>query len=114
MVAYAPYINGQALIARGKGVSGVLVRGVLPERERQVSEVTAKLIEGRSSPQPASLASSSVMASPGSSTSSSARRCRLVVPQAQASPAGAAAALQRFTWSEFFRPTCTSTTAVWC
>src|SRR5688572_3460623 len=46
VLAYAPYINGQALVARGKNVNGVMVRGVLPEREKEISDVAGKVIEG--------------------------------------------------------------------
>ena len=37
---------GQGRVARGKSVSGVMVRGVLPSEEMQVSEFGSRLIEG--------------------------------------------------------------------
>jgi lipoprotein-releasing system permease protein len=43
----APYIAGQGMVARGKTVSGVMVRGVLPSEEMQVSEFGDRLIEGQ-------------------------------------------------------------------
>src|SRR5438132_265676 len=43
VVGYAPYIQGQALVARGKDVSGIMVRGVLPEYEGRVSEINDKM-----------------------------------------------------------------------
>src|SRR3989338_42470 len=43
----APYIAGQGMVARGKTVSGVMVRGVLPSEEMQVSEFGSRMIEGK-------------------------------------------------------------------
>ena len=42
----APYVQGQAMLMHGGEVSGVLVNGILPEREAEVSIVTEKLIKG--------------------------------------------------------------------
>src|SRR3989337_1234581 len=36
VVGAAPYVLGQAMVARGKAVSGALVRGVLPPQEDEV------------------------------------------------------------------------------
>lgn len=38
----APFINGQALIVRGDVMQGVMVRGIAPEQEAQVSDVAAR------------------------------------------------------------------------
>ncbi len=43
----APYITGQGMVSRGKAVSGVMVRGILPSEEQQVSEFGSRMIEGR-------------------------------------------------------------------
>ena len=43
----APYISGQGMVSRGKAVSGVLVRGILPSEEQQVSEFGSSMIEGK-------------------------------------------------------------------
>lgn len=37
----APYVDGQAMILQNDVMRGVLVRGILPEQERQVSEVAS-------------------------------------------------------------------------
>src|SRR5204862_3349877 len=42
----APYVLGQAMLARGKNVSGAFVRGIFPEEERKVSEIADKMIDG--------------------------------------------------------------------
>jgi len=47
VIGHAPYILGQGMVTRGKGVSGVVVRGVLPSQEQQVSELADKMFEGR-------------------------------------------------------------------
>jgi lipoprotein-releasing system permease protein len=44
--AAAPFINGQALIARGEDMRGVVVRGVLPSEESKVTPLAAKLQSG--------------------------------------------------------------------
>jgi lipoprotein-releasing system permease protein len=98
VIAYAPFINGQALVARGKGVSGVMVRGVEPTREAQVSEVADRLIEGKMADlKPGEFGvvvgygiAWKLDLKVGSSVS-------LVVPQAQASPAGLLPRFKRFT-----------------
>lgn len=46
VVATAPYIETQALLAAGSKSSGVLVTGVLPERESQVTAVAAQMASG--------------------------------------------------------------------
>jgi lipoprotein-releasing system permease protein len=98
VTAYAPYVNGQALVARGKGVSGVLVRGVLPEREKQVSEVAANLREG--SLDNLKSGEFGVVVGYGIAWKLDLKLgspVSLVVPQAQASPAGLLPRFKRFT-----------------
>ena len=42
----APYVQGQAMLMHGSEVSGVLVNGILPAQESQVSIVAGKMVEG--------------------------------------------------------------------
>lgn len=44
--AAAPYIEARALAAAGDALSGIMLRGVLPEAERDVADVTALMREG--------------------------------------------------------------------
>ena len=44
--AYAPYIYSQGLLSFGRGVTGSLVRGVLPEYESKVSAIGDSLLDG--------------------------------------------------------------------
>jgi lipoprotein-releasing system permease protein len=104
VVAVAPYINGQALVARGKGVSGVMVRGVEPEREAAVSEVAGKLLEGKIADlKPGEFG---VVVGYGIAWKLDLKLgspVSLVVPQAQASPAGLLPRFKRFTVVGIFR-----------
>ncbi|HEU5339031.1 MAG TPA: ABC transporter permease, partial [Sulfuricaulis sp.] len=47
IIARAPDITGQGMVSRGKTVSGVMVRGILPSEELQVSEFGHRMLEGR-------------------------------------------------------------------
>ncbi|MFO1418991.1 MAG: lipoprotein-releasing ABC transporter permease subunit [Methylotetracoccus sp.] len=44
---WAPYIEGQAMVNYERRVSGVMLRGILPDYEPRVSEVARRLVEGR-------------------------------------------------------------------
>jgi lipoprotein-releasing system permease protein len=46
IISAAPNINGQALISYGKEVKGILVKGIEPELEKQVSQLNSYLSEG--------------------------------------------------------------------
>ena len=46
VLATAPYIEGQGMVLRGRNASGVMVRGILPQREQQVSELAGKMVSG--------------------------------------------------------------------
>ncbi len=43
----APYVRGQALLANGSNPRGAILRGVLPEREGEVSDLAAAMKTGR-------------------------------------------------------------------
>lgn len=43
----APYIDGEGMLSGAQGVSGTLIRGVMPDDEPQVSDIGAKMIAGR-------------------------------------------------------------------
>ena len=46
IVATAPYVRGESMLSMGKRVSGALVRGVLPGREGDVSDVVSHINGG--------------------------------------------------------------------
>ncbi|HRY30459.1 MAG TPA: ABC transporter permease, partial [Elusimicrobiota bacterium] len=45
--AWAPFVLGQALIRKGSTTLGVVVKGVEPEKESQVTQLDKKLVDGR-------------------------------------------------------------------
>ena len=100
----APYITGQGMIARGKGVSGVMVRGVIPAEEKQVSEFSNHMILGNLEslkPGEFGMVIGSTLAwkldlSLGSEVS-------LIIPQALATPVGLIPRFKRFTVVGIFR-----------
>lgn len=102
--AAAPYVLGQAMAAHGKQVNGVFVRGILPAQERTVAEIADKMVEGQLdalTPGEFGIVVGSALAwkldlRVGSQVS-------IVVPQAQATPAGLLPRFKRFTVVGIFR-----------
>ena len=43
----APYIVGQGMLTKGKAVNGTIIRGILPEYERKVSQLADKMKAGK-------------------------------------------------------------------
>jgi lipoprotein-releasing system permease protein len=43
VIGAAPFINTQALLARGEDMRGAMIRGILPEEEAKVTDLAAKL-----------------------------------------------------------------------
>jgi lipoprotein-releasing system permease protein len=100
----APYIAGQGMLSRGHGVSGVMVRGILPAEEKQVSEFGSRMIEGSLDalkPGEFGIVIGSALAwkldlAVGSQVS-------LIIPQALATPAGIMPRFKRFTVVGIFK-----------
>jgi len=42
----APYVEGQVMIVNGKQVTGIVIRGVLPDQEPKVSDIDRKMVAG--------------------------------------------------------------------
>ena len=47
IVAAAPYIEEQGMVTHGDKSAGILLRGVLPDAERKVADLTPHLLSGR-------------------------------------------------------------------
>ncbi len=47
LTGWAPYVEGQVMLNAGRRVSGSLLRGIMPDLEARVSEVTQNLIAGK-------------------------------------------------------------------
>jgi lipoprotein-releasing system permease protein len=45
--AVAPYVNGQGMLSFGQSVQGVMVRGILPEREATLTDLAQKMKSGK-------------------------------------------------------------------
>lgn len=46
IAAAAPYVQGQGMLSFGQSVQGVMVRGILPEQEARITELTEKMKSG--------------------------------------------------------------------
>ena len=46
VTSQAPFILGQGMLTKGSEVTGALIRGILPEKERQVSELLNHVVQG--------------------------------------------------------------------
>ena len=103
VVGVAPYVSGQGMLSVGKSVHGVLVRGVLPEREPEVSEVAAKMVAGRledlHSGEFGIVLGTELAASLGAALGD---KVTLVIPQASVSPVGVQPRFKRFTVKGMF------------
>ena len=103
VIGAAPFVESQAMLTHAARVRGALVRGVLPEREPQVSELRQYLVEGEFG----SLAPGRFNILLGSSLArwldaSVGTRIALVAPQARVTPAGVLPRMRRFTVSGIF------------
>jgi len=46
IVGAAPYVEGEGMLMKGQSVKGTLIRGIIPEQEKEVSVVANKIVEG--------------------------------------------------------------------
>lgn len=98
VVAGAPYVNGQGLLASGGQVRGAVVRGVLPEAEGQVSDLGKQMKLGQLD----SLKPGEFGIVLGNELARALRvsvgeRITLITPQGQVTPAGLIPRLKQFT-----------------
>lgn len=47
VLGVAPYIDGEGMLSGPRGVSGTLIRGVLPDQESSVSDIGVKMVAGK-------------------------------------------------------------------
>ena len=99
----APFVNGQAMLANGSRVTGGLLRGVLPAREGEVSDLGEKMIQGRlDALEPGRfriVLGNELAAALGVDVGD---RVMVITPQATVSPVGMIPRLRRFTVSGIF------------
>lgn len=94
----APYVRAQAMLIHGTGVSGTLIRGVLPEDEPQVSDLVSNMTAGRLD----ALEDGGYGIVLGKALARAlgaivGDRVTLIAPQARVTPAGVLPRLRRFT-----------------
>ena len=103
VVGVAPFVEAQAMLAHAGRVQGAMIRGVLPSREPQVSEVGRYLVEGdvaSLAPRRFNVLLGRVLAIRlGASVGSAVN---LIAPQARITPAGMIPRMRRFTVTGIF------------
>ena len=98
VIAAAPYIEAQGMLINGSSVNGSLIRGVLPKREPDVSNVSSKMKKGRFSDLKAGkfgvILGQDLARILGVNVGD---KVTMVTPSANVTPAGVAPRLKRFT-----------------
>lgn len=97
VLGVAPFIRTQAMLTNAGGVQGALIRGVLPEKEPEVSVVADKMVQGKLT----DLESGSYNILLGHALANSLRanvgdKVTVVAPQPNSTPAGIVPRLKRF------------------
>ena len=100
----APYILGQGMLTKGSQATGALIRGIAPQREREVSEVLGHIVEG----DPEALRPGEFGIILGDSLArilgvSVGGKVTVVAPKGKVTPAGLLPRLKRFTVVGLFR-----------
>ena len=103
-LAFAPFVEAQAMLTHGDRVSGVHVRGILPERESAVSEVARRMVSGTLD----SLAGGQFHLVLGEPLARSLNvdigdKLTVISPRAAVTPIGVRPRLRRFTVSGLFK-----------
>lgn len=103
VLAYAPYIDGQGLISYDGSVSGILIRGVDPDYESRVDDITHKLVQGKFS----SLESNNFNIILGQDLARQlgaglGDKITIITPNGQVTPAGMIPRLKQFTITGIF------------
>ena len=104
VIGEAPYVEGQGMLISGQKVSGVLLRGILPEQEGAVSDVISAITQGSiEALQPGRygiILGRELAMVLGVAVGD---KVTLVTPQVNVTPAGIMPRLKRFTVSAIFQ-----------
>ncbi|OED39934.1 cell division protein FtsX [Chromatiales bacterium (ex Bugula neritina AB1)] len=103
VVGAAPYVEGQVMVVKGKQVTGIVVRGVLPEEEPAVSDISEKMSDGEL----ADLTSGSFEIVLGSALATFlgadvGDKITVITPESSVTPVGVLPRMKRFTVSGIF------------
>lgn len=104
IVGAAPYVDGEGMLMNGESVKGVLIRGVLPEQEVEVSVVSDKIIAG--SLQALQPGEFNIVLGADLATSLGVRvgdKVTLIAPKTSVTPAGILPRLKQFNVVGLFR-----------
>jgi lipoprotein-releasing system permease protein len=114
VVAAAPFVQAQGMLAFGQAVRGALVRGILPDQEDKVADFRPHMKSGElDALQPDSftiILGSELARALGVFVGD---RVTLISPQGVVTPAGVVPRLKTFTVAGCSRSACTNTTAAW-
>ncbi len=97
VLGVAPFVRTQAMLTNGGGVQGALIRGILPEKEPEVSVVADKMVQGKLT----DLKAGEYNITLGYALANSLRvsvgdKVTIVAPQPNSTPAGIVPRLKRF------------------
>ncbi len=104
IIGTAPYITGEGMLTHSRHVEGAIIRGVLPSREDEVSEVSSKMLAGSL----ADLKAGEFGIVLGIELATALRvtigdKISLVTPQANITPIGIMPRMKRFTVVGIFK-----------
>ena len=104
VLAAAPYVQGQGMLTSRGRVQGVMVTGIVPDYEQQVSIIHEHMVEGSLQALKTTRFGIVLGASLGNILNVDiGDKVTLVLPEASASPAGVLPRLKRFTVVGFFK-----------
>ncbi len=102
IIAHAPFIEGQALIGIGQNLKGVVVKGIVPKEEVNVSEALMPIIEDLETLTPKSFNIAIGRQLANILGVDITDKITIIVPKARATAAGVLPRLKRFTISAIF------------
>ncbi|MCK5922913.1 MAG: ABC transporter permease, partial [Methylococcales bacterium] len=104
VLATAPYILGQGMATKGGGVSGAIIRGIDPEREKDVSQILDKIVSGNTGALQAGNFSIIIgQALADQLGAGLGDKVTLVAPKGRVTPAGMLPRMKRFTVVAIFK-----------
>ncbi len=104
VLGVAPFIRTQAMLTNGGNVQGTLIRGILPEKEPEVSVVGEKLVQGKLNDlKPGSYNILLGYALANALRVSVGDKVTIVAPQPNSTPAGIVPRLKRFNVAGIFK-----------
>ena len=104
IVGAAPYVDGEGMLMKGQSVKGTLIRGIIPEQEKEVSVVANKIVAG--SLEKLEAGEFNIVLGADLATNMGVHvgdKVTLIAPQTNTTPAGVLPRLKQFTVAGLFR-----------